>query len=513
MASNTVSGEDAAPEPSTSANPMRLRRQRKTCMQCAKSKRKCDQTLPWCKRCMERGTVCTYPPRRTAFTYPVDAGLNTNPTTAAYQPPSVSSPSTVDLHGSTLPPTPSSSSRAGKGNDADIEDSISPYKWFLSPHSWSHFHSCDPVITQPEVKEPVSEQSLPHYIEKQQSWLRSWVKDGHSPLMHRQLYRSTTTMPACIRSAYTARAAYDIANSASSKTTALRIMDELAQELIQSQPNTELDPSIMIQMLGTSTDPGTVPVVLDTFTHLARTQALFVYQMTRLFDGDIRARDQAEGHIDTLNRWSREMLESARLDCAAAEVTAATSALISPDDTETLLRCEREFGPGGANVCMARATRTNPFTMPHRPPEFNDISVQTRPTVWQAWIIAESVRRIYISARIVEAVYSTLKQGWTLCPGGVMFAAQAGLWDAKSECEWYMVVKKVDITSPYMLMLSLKGYTLLDRATPEDVDEFAKSIIEISAGVEKVERWEMLKGKKSGKHASSTTSSSSSLSS
>lgn len=372
---------------------------------------------------------------------------------------------------------PFDSSRGRDASNVCKEETLSPYKWFLSPHSWGHFHSCDVRVNAGEVDASVSQETLPRYIEKQQSWLRAWTKDGHSPLMHRQLYRHSKMLP-CIRAAYTARAAYDLASSGSgAKVTALRIMEELATELVCSQPEVELDPaSILSNMVGTSTDSGAVPVILDTFTHLARTQALFIYQITQLFDGDIRARDKAEGHIETLHRWSRQMLESARLDCAAAEV-------LTTDETQRLLHCER-LAESGIRIC---ATRVNPFTMPAG-------AKSTPPTLWQAWVIAESVRRTYISARFVQAVYDAIKRGWAMCPGGIMFAAHVGLWDAETEAKWYAAVRQADISSPFVLMQSLDGHKILEGATPEDVDEFAKSVVEISFGVEQVERWLMEKG-------------------
>lgn len=86
--------------------------------------------------------------------------------------------------------------------------------------------------------------------------------------------------------------------------------------------------------------------LMDTSTHLARTQALFTYQLVRLCDGDIRAR--AEEHIDTLHTWVSRMPESAQLDCAAAELLYTDTAeedsmplLPVPTDVANHQTCQR----------------------------------------------------------------------------------------------------------------------------------------------------------------------------
>jgi hypothetical protein len=42
---------------------------------------------------------------------------------------------------------------------------------------------------------------------------------------------------------------------------------------------------------------------LDSLEHLARVQALLVYQVMCLHDGEIRLRHLAESHIPVLNSW------------------------------------------------------------------------------------------------------------------------------------------------------------------------------------------------------------------
>lgn len=50
---------------------------------------------------------------------------------------------------------------------------------------------------------------------------------------------------------------------------------------------------------------------LDSFEHIARVQALLIYQVLCLYDGDIRLRHIAETHISVLYGWMEQMVEQA----------------------------------------------------------------------------------------------------------------------------------------------------------------------------------------------------------
>ncbi|SPQ26317.1 04444bb7-0a88-48a7-b07e-039b0fbf3fd4 [Thermothielavioides terrestris] len=162
---------------------------------------------------------------------------------------------------------------------------------------------------------PVAEETLSHFINRIKAWAADWVRHGHSPLMHKHLYSGW--LPDCLQDCLTSLTAYNTASSDSAKATALRIIDDRVNRLMQSQPQ----PNNNDDDDDDDDDYGLNPsVLLTTPTHLARTQALFVYQLIRLFDGDIRARAQAEQHMTTLRTWAKQMLESARLDCACADL-------------------------------------------------------------------------------------------------------------------------------------------------------------------------------------------------
>ncbi|KAK3986986.1 hypothetical protein QBC44DRAFT_296026 [Cladorrhinum sp. PSN332] len=476
----------------------RVRRQRKTCVQCAKSKRKCDQTSPWCRRCTEKGIVCTYPPKRTIF---AAYNLTSSPLNAR---PSSPAPEATVPSWSSLPSRESSAPSSGSGRTPDSgssppsdhgslnssEDDISPYQWFLAPDSWLRQYS-DQAVTNIDLDTPVSRETLPHFINKLQSWTRSYAADGHSPLFHRQLYKSF--MPDTIRDAYTSRAAYDMASTQDSKTMALRIIEDRTNQLIQSQPDafisSEIDPS-------SSRDPA--GGLIDTCTHLARTQALLIYQLTRLFDGDIRARSKAEAHIDTLHSWARQMIESARIDCMVGQSTQATSQSQSQSQShspDSATGFEADMTPL-CEISLSLATIPQSTSGNDQFPDNIPIHVPILPqkpnvSLWRVWVIAESVRRTYLASEFMLAVYQTMKDGWSVCPGGAVFCAQEGIWDALSGVEWCKALKETrgKKNREWVLMQSLGSGRLLKEARPDEVDLFAKGVMDITVGMERVEKW------------------------
>ncbi|KAK4178038.1 hypothetical protein QBC36DRAFT_183650 [Triangularia setosa] len=491
---------------------LRRNRKRKTCITCAKSKRKCDQSMPWCKRCVEKETICVYPLRR--------GGLTSLPITDSDSGPISDEPVSRPLTGPGSTPGASSTSASdwfstNKGKhphipqmrtdfDSNYSPLLSPYQWFLSPGSWQHSTPMDANIMSlpPELEVTISQDSLPHFINKHQQWLQLWARDGHSPLMHGHLYRDL--MPECIRDAYTARAAYDLVATPAAKALSLRIIQDRATELIQGQPDFHVNhvskDSIELG-LGTL---DTSSMLLGTFTHLARTQALFVYQMTQLFDGDIRSRDQAENYMETLHRWACQMLESARLDCTTGEVLGSYASSSSSPGSSHVSNSEMILGTAGPGVGTSSNTAVGAITPPSSTHNPFAIPPNLAPhTIWQVWVIAESVRRTYISVSFIRSVYQTMKTQWSACPGGALFSALRGLWDAETGREWCAALKdrnapsqKVseDTISSWVLMQSLEVWKVLEYASPDEVDEFTVAVAEISRGVEVVEQWLMERG-------------------
>jgi hypothetical protein len=129
---------------------------------------------------------------------------------------------------------------------------------------------------------------------------------------------------------------------------------------------------------------------LDCFAHVSRVQALIVYSTIRLFDSDIRQRYLAEQQLPTLYAWSHEML-------ASAGRAAGNGHLLLSNGID-----------GGLGLDQDLAGEVVP------PAKQEEI-------LWHAWILSESVRRTWLVAQMVCAIYLTLQRGFAECPGGLMF--------------------------------------------------------------------------------------------
>jgi len=98
--------------------------------------------------------------------------------------------------------------------------------------------------------------------------------------------------PTCLQDAFTTLTAYTHRNPAV-KETILQIAEERSSALSrQSAP--------------------TVGGAQGILAHLARVQALFVYEFIRLFDGSVRPRASAEQQLPTLRQWVIQMWEAVK---------------------------------------------------------------------------------------------------------------------------------------------------------------------------------------------------------
>jgi hypothetical protein len=109
---------------------------------------------------------------------------------------------------------------------------------------------------------------------------RTFAKDSCTPWMHRNLYQDQ--MPCSMQSCFTVSALYSNMTS-SNKTLVFRVLCQSMNELKQQQ------------MTNTPQEK------------LARAQALFLYQIICLFDGDITLRSNADRDMSLLREWLDEL--------------------------------------------------------------------------------------------------------------------------------------------------------------------------------------------------------------
>lgn len=181
--------------------------------------------------------------------------------------------------------------------------------------------------------------------------------------------------------------------------------------------------------------------------HLARVQALLVYQVIRLLSGDARQRSMAEELFPTLRGWSMQMLECALLSSQYVQ--------------------QQQLSSNNGEVIN------------------NAPAAQKRESEWQAWILAESVRRTWLVAGHTQCIYGLLRNGISACPGGLMFTTRAGLWQADSADEWWETCWQKDV----LFCQSLETQTqLVKKARPDEVDDFGMFVLRIISEKEEVER-------------------------
>jgi len=165
--------------------------------------------------------------------------------------------------------------------------------------------------------------------------------------------------------------------------------------------------------------------------HLTCVQALIIFQIIRLFDGDIRQRADAERHDETLAQWTDSL----------AVRTAATAS--------------------SESVILA---------------------------AWEAWVFEEVICRTIIVSRMVQAMFSIQKQGYCTLVAAVTelsFTMQKALWDAPTAVHWQRAVKETSrLHAPRMDFTET-----LSTATLDDVDELGLLMLVTYKGLDEVNEW------------------------
>ncbi|CAM1511302.1 Fc.00g088150.m01.CDS01 [Cosmosporella sp. VM-42] len=311
------------------------------------------------------------------------------------------------------------------GSSESSQDSVSS-SWFLKSEAWAIHHQDLARHAHPDSKTTVF--AFKSFIQSIKQWVQQWIECSYCPFIHEHLF-AQTGLPQCLQDAYATWTVYSGKNEMNEEIV-LQLVEDRANSLVRQQeeqmPLTDSQGNTLYEAMG-------IPV-LQTIDHLARVQALAIYQLIRLYDGDIRQRAQAERHIDTLTNWTRQLWQSANLD-ASLQTT---------------------FGDGAA------------------------IS-----QIWRDWILAESVRRTWMVANYTQSIYLTLRDGLGPCEGIINFTARRGLWDATSAAAWFRIVKYRDP----LFLPCYQTLRLLDKMATKDIDDFGMSIITTMWDLDKFATW------------------------
>jgi hypothetical protein len=301
--------------------------------------------------------------------------------------------------------------------------------WFLAPESWKIFQTADSSTFV-----PARIATMKKYTTVLQAWFERWIINGSNPFIHSRLY--SANFPACVQVAYATLASY-IHRTPANADTVLQIVGDRSNNLLLENG------AVMGSTAAEEWADGEQQDV-DLFSQLSRLHALMVYQIIGLFDGDIRARHIAEGHMAIQDSWANKLF---RL---------ASKTLSNTHSVATHL-------VGGL-------------------PRPSTYSQQQ----WYLWILSESIRRTWLIAASVFAIYSALQQRWAVCPGSIMYTNRSGLWNATSSAEWEKLCLEKNVA---FLQRFQCAATLPENTEPGDIDEFGHAMLDMAVDGELLEKW------------------------
>ncbi len=387
--------------------------------------------MPCCQRCKDKGIDCAYPPPKSS-------------NFVLLGQPALTLEHLLFEEATSLPTSTAAACLNGNIDTSLTLDLTTPSRlslaerppsdWFLSPEAWKMDHR--PL----QNADSFCPADWKRFVAGFQRWFEIWVKTGSNPFIHSHLYRSR--FPGCVQFAYTTLSSY-INRTESTAEIILRIVDDQADELL-------VNSGVLFDNL--SQDDGTtVPEPPNTLEQLARIHALMVYQVIGLFDGDIRSRHLAEARMHILDRWTTQMVE-----CASRTQNLLDSLLDPFDLTEVSLSGLLELTSGTESL-------------------------------WHTWILTESVRRTWHVAKGLQALFLLIQQGWTYCQGGMMFTNRQGIWEADTAFAWEKLCSEVDVG----FLQRFEAEKFFTEASPADIDEFGKVMLEMTFGTERMKRWRL----------------------
>lgn len=457
---------------------MDLTLESKACAACAKAKRRCGKQIPMCGRCAAKGIRCEYsqahtfslPPRQSGGHHLSRSPLpSTTPTASVPLAVSVSDtlldlpedPSTLDdllalNFDYTLTSLPSPSGML------NLNPNTKTYSlpWYLESASWEIGQ-----VPNTEITTAFCHSVFMQYIAQIQEWQARWVKTGSNPYIHKHLYRFV--LPRCIQDAYTLLSTY-LHATPETEPLVLHMLEERIKQLLQDQPQDTQDNDTSNHTAG----------ALSPFEHLARVQALHIYQTIGLFSSGIRARHVAETQIPTLNAWMRAMMASAQRTAVLGREPFARTLLAAPQKHHH-----------GAEVQAVRLFAAD--SLPTRLVD-DDARLSAEDAAWYSWVLGESVRRMWMVAAATQSVYLALQVKWSPCPGSTAFTTREDLWEAGSAYAWACKCQQHGVDHDGVDFVARDHWErIFERRRPEEVDEFTTTALRVTFGSERLEKWGM----------------------
>ncbi|CAI7658872.1 unnamed protein product [Penicillium pancosmium] len=351
---------------------------RRSCRDCVKAKRRCDLNFP-CYRCRVRSLQCTY-----------ENSLNTRP---------IAEPGVADDEDYTSTVSPPSVSWTNAAQMQDVNTAVGPLDVYnnapvgltLTGSALPFFPDYD--LDWPDIMEDIDRFAAPDQVGVDNSAPSRSVLAG-------EIYQER------IISAVKQFKSWPVN----------RCISQAARRLVTDHYESDN---------------------MSPIEQLASTQALCLYQVIQLFDGDIALRSQAEVAGPVLDRWLR------KLKCHVKPVS------------DTLRN-----------------------------------SIHTAPAhdAWQTWVFDECVRRTLIVGFSIEGLYSFLKNGWDASHhdfAELGFYAQRALWSAPSEYFWLAALK-----DHLLLPVWFRTWESdMSQAQPADMEELGVIMMGFIKGMDYCRHW------------------------
>lgn len=252
---------------------------RKSCDPCYKGRRKCDLTYPVCKRCQANQKSCHYvtlPP-----TTPQDAIYEDNSSGPYWPGVATTSLDFVSCSGQTCPLVQESWNLGASNFDFNLSHNLL-LEEMLQP-------SVPNLIGELGELQPITgtTKTLEWVIEQYKSYPRAFAQFGETTFVHKSLHSEPPLRS--IRSAFGICAAY-LGVTEQNKSIFFRVLDAEVSALIQTDSDVSLS------------------------EELSSMQALMLYQIIRLFDGDLQHRKTVEQQANLLRIRALRLLRRAETE-------------------------------------------------------------------------------------------------------------------------------------------------------------------------------------------------------
>ncbi|KAI0441458.1 hypothetical protein F4803DRAFT_418954 [Xylaria telfairii] len=430
-------GSAVAPSPGMSAS------RQKNCNSCVQAKRRCDRRTPVCSRCVEKKTACIYSRSRTASR----SGKRARELSPCAETPLDFADLSFDMdYLEDIPASFHPNVGMMESTPNSIQDTISSSD--ISMDTFMHLignnssSSSDHWLINTEENHPPQQPTTPadeevtrgyekmmicqldachaydpktplyYLLNRVKGFVGEMAAKNVTPFIHERLYHHCK--PQCIISCFTTCVLYSNRTPANT-AMAMRALSGNARELVDAE---------VCRLISTPIEK------------LARSQALFLYQIIRLFDGDVALRAQGEKDMELLKTWLSEL-------------------------------------------CHIRDNLGDLAQL-----EYASVREQS-PVEWEKWIFAECVRRTIVIAYGVVGLYELLKDPEYMDPLGTWSCAHRwtlgrSLWDASSSAEFQRAWRD----TPHFVIANFAFDNFLENGKGEDVDEFAEILLNAYMGAD-----------------------------